>query len=79
MTLLPAQTMRIRDRGLLCKGQFADVVVFDPVTIADHAGIKNPKEYPSGISHVVVNGVPVIAGGRHTGALPGKVLRRESH
>jgi N-acyl-D-amino-acid deacylase len=72
---LPAQRMRLTDRGVLKKGMWADVVVFDPATIADKATYENPNQLSVGMDYVLVNGVPVIAGGKMTGHLPGKVLR----
>lgn len=72
---LPAQRMRLTDRGVLKKGMWADVVVFDPATIRDLATYQNPNQLSQGMEYVVVNGVPVIADGKMTGALPGKVLR----
>jgi N-acyl-D-amino-acid deacylase len=75
MTGAPAAALRLTDRGILRAGAFADVTVFDPKTVADRATFHAPRQYPSGIAHVIVNGVVVIDGGAHTGALPGRVLR----
>ncbi|HLA23880.1 MAG TPA: D-aminoacylase [bacterium] len=75
MTSFPAGTLRLRDRGRLAEGYFADVVVFDPETIADRATYEQPHQYAVGVRDVLVNGVPVIAGGKHTGATPGRVVR----
>ena len=75
MTALPAQKMRLADRGVLKIGMWADVVVFDPETIADVATFAQPNQLSVGMDYVLVNGVPVIAGGKATNALPGKVLR----
>jgi dihydroorotase/N-acyl-D-amino-acid deacylase len=72
---LPAQRMRLTDRGVLKQGLWADVVVFDPATIHDKATFENPNQLSEGMEDVLVNGVPVIEGGKMTGALPGKVLR----
>lgn len=72
---LPAQRMRLTDRGVLKQGMWADVVVFDPERIRDLATFENPNQLSVGMAYVLVNGVPVIAGGRATDALPGKVLR----
>ncbi len=72
---LPAQRMRIGDRGVLKVGLWADVVVFDPETIRDRATFAQPHQLAEGMRWVLVNGVPVIADGKATGALPGKVLR----
>jgi len=74
-TALPAQRMRLADRGVLKKGMWADVVVFDPATIRDVATFENPNRLSDGMEYVLVNGVPVIDGGKMTNALPGKVLR----
>ena len=74
-TSLPAQRMRIGDRGVLKVGMWADVVVFDPETIRDRATFAQPHQLAEGMQWVLVNGVPVIAEGKATGALPGKVLR----
>jgi dihydroorotase/N-acyl-D-amino-acid deacylase len=72
---LPAERMRLTDRGVLKKGMWADVVVFDPATVTDKATFENPNQFSVGMEYVLVNGVPVIAEGKMTGALPGKVLR----
>jgi N-acyl-D-amino-acid deacylase len=72
---LPAQRMRLIDRGVLKEGMWADVVVFDPATIQDRATFENPNQLSEGMEYVLVNGVPVIERGHMTGALPGKVLR----
>jgi dihydroorotase/N-acyl-D-amino-acid deacylase len=72
---LPAQRMRLADRGVLKQGMWADVVVFDPETIRDLATFDDPNQLSQGMEYVLVNGVPVIKGGKMTGALPGKVLR----
>jgi N-acyl-D-amino-acid deacylase len=72
---LPAQRMRLSDRGVLKQGMCADVVVFDPATIRDLATFEQPNQLSQGMEYVLVNGVPVIAEGKMTGALPGKVLR----
>ncbi|OGD48308.1 hypothetical protein A3K69_03935 [Candidatus Bathyarchaeota archaeon RBG_16_57_9] len=71
-----AQRLGLHDRGLIREGFKADLVVFDPETVSDKATYTEPHRYPSGISHVLVNGVPVVEDGEHTGALPGRVLRR---
>jgi len=75
-TALPAQRMRLADRGVLKAGMWADVVVFDPETIRDLATFENPNQLSEGMRFVLVNGVPVIDEGRMTNALPGKVLDR---
>jgi len=76
MTGAPAAALGLRDRGVLHPGAAADITVFDPVTITDRATFDNPRRYPAGIPHVIVNGVRVIDNGTHTGALSGHVLRR---
>ena len=76
MTGQPAARLGLKGRGLLERGQWADVVVFDPAAVQDEATFVEPHRYASGIEHVLVNGVPVIRGGEHTRALPGRVLRR---
>lgn len=72
---LPAQRMRLTDRGVLKAGMCADVVIFDPATVRDRATFDNPNQLSEGMEYVLVNGVPVIDQGKMTGALPGKVLR----
>ncbi len=72
---LPAQRMRLTDRGVLKAGMWADVVIFDPATVRDRATFDNPNQLSEGMEYVLVNGVPVIDQGKMTGALPGKVLR----
>ena len=71
---LPAQRMRLSDRGVLKAGMWADVVVFDPATIRDLATFDNPNQLSQGMEYVLVNGVPVIDQGKMTGAKPGRVL-----
>jgi N-acyl-D-amino-acid deacylase len=75
LTSLPAQNLRIRGRGALKPGYFADVVVFDPAKVQDHATFENPHQYSTGVRDVFVNGVQVLAKGEHTGAKPGQVVR----
>jgi dihydroorotase/N-acyl-D-amino-acid deacylase len=72
---LPAQRMRLVDRGVLKQGMWADVVVFDPNTVRDVATYDDPNRLSEGMDFVLVNGTPVIENGKMTGALPGKVLR----
>jgi N-acyl-D-amino-acid deacylase len=73
-TGLPASRLRITDRGVLREGAYADVVVFDPTTVADRATFEDPRQFPVGIEHVFVNGQAVISEGRPTQATPGRVL-----
>lgn len=75
MTSLPAQRMKLSDRGVLRAGMAADIVVFDPDKIIDRATFEQPHQFPEGISHVIVNGVTVVKEGGHTGAKPGRALR----
>lgn len=78
-TSLPAQRMRFTDRGVLKAGTWADIVIFDPATITDLSTYENPSQLAKGMDYVLVNGTPVIASGKMTGALPGKVLRGEGY
>ena len=75
MSALPAQRIRLSDRGVLKAGMWADVVIFDPATVRDLATFENPNQLSQGMEYVLVNGVAVIEQGKMTGALPGKVLR----
>ena len=75
LTGLPATNLELDGRGFLKQGMFADVVVFNPVTIADRATFEKPHQYAVGVRHVFVNGAQVLADGEHTGATPGRVLR----
>lgn len=75
LTSFPAATLRIKERGQLAPGYFADVVAFDPATIAEHATYEQPHQYATGMRHVWVNGVQVLKDGEHTGATPGRVVR----
>ena len=72
---LPAQRMRLADRGVLKEHMWADVVIFDPATIRDLATFDNPNQLSQGMEYVLVNGIPVVDQGKMTGTLPGKVLR----
>jgi N-acyl-D-amino-acid deacylase len=74
LTTLPAGNLGLDRRGKLEPGMFADVVVFDPATIADKATFEEPHQYAVGMRHVLVNGVPVLRDGEHTGATPGRAL-----
>jgi N-acyl-D-amino-acid deacylase len=75
MTSLPASNLKLNKRGSLQVGYFADVVVFDLEKIQDHATFEKPHQYSTGVQHVLVNGVPVVRDGEHTGAKPGRALR----
>jgi N-acyl-D-amino-acid deacylase len=75
LTHLPAENMKIDRRGMLKEGYFADIVVFDPDRIQDHATYDNPHQYSTGVMHVFVNGQQVLKDGEHTGALPGRIVR----
>jgi len=75
LTSLPARNMKLRRRGELRPEFYADVVVFDPATIADHATFDEPHQYSTGVHHVFVNGTQVLEDGELTGALPGRVVR----
>jgi dihydroorotase/N-acyl-D-amino-acid deacylase len=72
---LPAQRMRLADRGVLKQGMWADVVVFNPDKVRDVATFDDPNRLSEGMDFVLVNGTPVIENGKMTAALPGKVLR----
>jgi N-acyl-D-amino-acid deacylase len=76
MTSLVATNIKLADRGVLTRGAFADVVVFDPNTIGAHATYEKPMQYASGVVDVFVNGVQVVRDGQHTGAKPGRVVVR---
>ena len=75
LTSFPASNLRIQGRGQLSPGYFADIVVFDPTAIQDHATYEEPHQYATGMHHVWVNGTRVLADGNHTGAMPGRVVR----
>jgi N-acyl-D-amino-acid deacylase len=75
LTTLPATNLGIKQRGALKRGYYADVVVFDPARIQDHATFEKPKQLATGVDDVFVNGVQVVAGGKHTGAKPGRFVR----
>jgi N-acyl-D-amino-acid deacylase len=76
MTGLPARRLGLADRGVVRAGARADLVAFDPATVADRATYEDPHRYPAGIRHVLVNGRLVVRDGEHTGSLPGRVLAR---
>jgi N-acyl-D-amino-acid deacylase len=75
LTSFPAHMLRIKERGALQPGHFADVVVFDPAQVRDHATFDAPHQFSTGMVHVFVNGVQVLKDGEHTGAKPGQVVR----
>lgn len=75
MTSLPADNLKLKNRGRLKEGYFADIVIFDPDTIQDHSQFDSPHQYSTGVSDVLVNGVPVLRNGDHTDATPGVALR----
>jgi N-acyl-D-amino-acid deacylase len=76
LTSLPATNLGLTGRGTLAPGAFADIVVFDPASIADRATFEKPHQYAVGVRHVFVNGVQVLKDGEHTGAKPGRALKR---
>lgn len=75
LTGLPATNLGLKDRGFLKKDYYADIVIFDPKTVKDHATFDAPLQFAEGVSHVIVNGATVIENGNHTGAFPGKFVR----
>jgi N-acyl-D-amino-acid deacylase len=75
LSKLPATNLKLRDRGELTPGYYADIVIFDPDQVQDHATFAQPHQYATGMQHVLVNGVPVLSDGEHTGAMPGQVVR----
>ena len=74
---MPADRLGLTDRGRIREGAYADLVVFDPATVADRATFQDPHQYPVGIDWVVVNGVVAVEAGRYLDRRPGRVLRRE--
>jgi N-acyl-D-amino-acid deacylase len=76
ITSMPATHFGLRDRGLVRKGSFADVVVFDYERLAGASTVDQPLAYAHGVEHVLVNGTPVVANGEHTAARPGRNLLR---
>jgi N-acyl-D-amino-acid deacylase len=76
MTLAAAQRLGLRDRGVLRDGAVADVTVFDPRTVRSNATHDDPRRFPTGIEQVIVNGTLVVRDEQHTGATPGRALRR---
>jgi N-acyl-D-amino-acid deacylase len=75
LTSLPADNLGLPDRGRLRAGCRADIAIFDPDTVEDHATPQDPHRYASGMVHVLVNGTQVLADGQHTGATPGRFVR----
>jgi N-acyl-D-amino-acid deacylase len=75
LTSFPAENLKISDRGTLQEGYYADIVIFDPATIRDHATFAEPHQYSTGMQHVIVNGVPVLMDGEHTGSTPGRFVK----
>ena len=71
----PAEHLGLKERGRLAPGMFADIVIFDPASIQDHATFDKPHQFSTGVRHVFVNGVPVLRDGEHTGAKPGRAVR----
>jgi N-acyl-D-amino-acid deacylase len=79
LSKLPATNLRIQKRGELKAGNYADVVIFDPATIQDHATFDKPHQFATGMVHVLVNGIPVLKEGEHTGAKPGRFIKRPGY
>jgi N-acyl-D-amino-acid deacylase len=75
LSALPADNFKLRDRGHIKKDYFADIVVFDPATIADHATYDSPRQFATGVKDVVVNGTEIVRDGAVTGAKPGRFVR----
>jgi N-acyl-D-amino-acid deacylase len=75
LTSFPAENLRLKQRGWLRPGYFADIVAFDPARVQDHATFEKPHQYSTGVVHVWVNGEQVLLDGEHTGAKPGQVVR----
>jgi N-acyl-D-amino-acid deacylase len=75
LTALPAANLRLDHRGHLAAGDYADVVLFDPAKVADHATYEKPHQYATGVRHVFVNGIQVLKDGEPTGAAAGRVVR----
>jgi len=76
LTSLPAQNLRLHKRGLMQPGYYADLAIFDPKTIQDHATFEEPKQFATGMVHVFVNGVQVLKNGEHTGRMAGRFVKR---
>ncbi|MEP7128621.1 MAG: amidohydrolase family protein [Chitinophagales bacterium] len=75
MTSLPAQNLKLQKRGMLAVGYYADILIFDPQNIEDHATFQNPRQYATGMDHVFVNGKQVLEEGKFTDALPGRFVK----
>jgi len=75
LTGLPASNLKLNDRGFLKEDYYADIVIFDPETIEDHATFENPHQYATGVEHVFVNGIQVLNDGEHTGKFPGRFVK----
>jgi N-acyl-D-amino-acid deacylase len=75
LSKLPATNLKLQKRGELKQGHYADIVIFDPRTVQDHATYEKPLQYATGISDVLVNGIQVIKNGEHTGASPGRFIK----
>jgi N-acyl-D-amino-acid deacylase len=75
MTGAAAARLGLNRRGTLRDGNLADIVVLDPATVRNNATYDEPRQFPTGIEHVIVNGTPVVRGGEHTGATPGRGIR----
>jgi N-acyl-D-amino-acid deacylase len=75
MTSLPASNLKLKKRGSIAPGYYADVVVFDLATVRDRATFEEPHQYAEGMMHVFVNGTQVLDNGNHTGAMPGRCIR----
>lgn len=75
LTSLPATNLKLKKRGSLKPGNYADIVLFDAEKIKDNATFSEPHQYASGVEHVFVNGVQVLQNGEHTGAFPGRFVR----
>ena len=78
MTSLPARRLGLKDRGVLAPGKAADLVVFDPDSVLDQATYENPRQYSTGIRHIIVNGIHSVEDGQFTGQRGGRVLLRRS-
>lgn len=75
LTGFPATNLKLGNRGFLKEGYFADIVIFDPASIEDHATFENPHQYATGVEHVFVNGIGVLLDGEHTGEMPGRFIK----